>query len=359
MSNGLRSRRKVILDLASMKLGKYKLVFNALYYQHLRRQYEINTRISTILGHKEGFAVSEKSVQNVVRSCDVNDAIQIVHGECASVSSLSDIVIEEDGEIWEGTTMAVNGALFAACFAVERTIQTNCATFAAIRPPGHHAYTDFSRQGGARSISRGFCVRNNVMVAAIYSFLTSNVRNILLIDIDYHHGGGTQHSLTHLQTWLASKNAHIGFASFYNTTVGPMKMKKAKNPSYFVDNMTRIPYDNPTSPLYSNDTLLLDNHRQNLANGLSRLKKFANAVSYDLVIVSTGFDARYDDQVVNSDFRTKQAAKEHLWTYGDFYNVKQQIDNIAAKSLVRSPVFILEGGYGKVDLHSISDIFTK
>jgi acetoin utilization deacetylase AcuC-like enzyme len=54
-----------------------------------------------------------------------------------------------------------------------------------IRPPGHHAETNRAM---------GFCLFNNVAIAASYAITTHNLKRVLIIDWDLHHGNGTQHS---------------------------------------------------------------------------------------------------------------------------------------------------------------------
>ncbi len=57
--------------------------------------------------------------------------------------------------------------------------------FAAIRPPGHHA---------ERNRAMGFCIFNNVAVAAEYALRRHGAKRVLIYDWDLHHGNGTQHS---------------------------------------------------------------------------------------------------------------------------------------------------------------------
>ncbi|KAI8593881.1 hypothetical protein BDZ88DRAFT_447592 [Geranomyces variabilis] len=54
---------------------------------------------------------------------------------------------------------------------------------AIIRPPGHHAESD---------VAMGFCIYNNVAVAAKYLQTQHNVKRIMILDWDVHHGNGTQ-----------------------------------------------------------------------------------------------------------------------------------------------------------------------
>lgn len=54
-----------------------------------------------------------------------------------------------------------------------------------VRPPGHHAEED---------MPHGFCIFNNVVVAANYAKQMHGVKRLLIVDWDIHHGNGTQHA---------------------------------------------------------------------------------------------------------------------------------------------------------------------
>ena len=57
--------------------------------------------------------------------------------------------------------------------------------FCLVRPPGHHA---------ERDQSMGFCLFNNVAIAARWAMKESGMKRIMIVDWDLHHGNGTQHS---------------------------------------------------------------------------------------------------------------------------------------------------------------------
>ncbi len=74
--------------------------------------------------------------------------------------------------------LAAGGTVLAAEHALER----NEPAFALVRPPGHHA---------ERDRAMGFCLYNNVAVAAAHA-LSRGVDRVAIVDIDVHHGNGTQ-----------------------------------------------------------------------------------------------------------------------------------------------------------------------
>ncbi len=76
--------------------------------------------------------------------------------------------------------LSAGGVMAAANAVLNGTVQ-QC--YALVRPPGHHAMADRGM---------GFCVLNNVVVAAQYARAAHGVRKIAIVDWDVHHGNGTQ-----------------------------------------------------------------------------------------------------------------------------------------------------------------------
>ncbi|WP_416674662.1 histone deacetylase family protein [Egbenema bharatensis] len=79
---------------------------------------------------------------------------------------------------WQAATTAVNVALTAQ----ERITQGAPSAFALCRPPGHHAARDFLG---------GYCFLNNAAIAA-QAFCDQGADRVVVLDVDYHHGNGTQ-----------------------------------------------------------------------------------------------------------------------------------------------------------------------
>ncbi len=79
---------------------------------------------------------------------------------------------------WEAATAAVDCTLTALA-----KIQTGArGAFALVRPPGHHAASD---------LYGGYCYLNNAAIAAQY-FVDETRERVAILDVDYHHGNGTQ-----------------------------------------------------------------------------------------------------------------------------------------------------------------------
>ncbi len=79
----------------------------------------------------------------------------------------------------------VASAAAGACLAATDAVLARDATsaFAAVRPPGHHARPQQPM---------GFCLLNNVAIAARYAQRRHGLERVAIVDIDVHHGNGTQ-----------------------------------------------------------------------------------------------------------------------------------------------------------------------
>jgi acetoin utilization deacetylase AcuC-like enzyme len=80
---------------------------------------------------------------------------------------------------WEAALHAAGGAVHAA----ERLLAEGGWAFCGLRPPGHHA---------ERDRAMGFCLFNNVAVAAAHATAELAVERVLVLDWDVHHGNGTE-----------------------------------------------------------------------------------------------------------------------------------------------------------------------
>lgn len=81
-----------------------------------------------------------------------------------------------------GSWAAARAGAACAGTAAQRLLQGERATFALTRPPGHHAGADFFG---------GYCFLNNAAIAA-QTLRDAGVARVAVLDVDYHHGNGTQ-----------------------------------------------------------------------------------------------------------------------------------------------------------------------
>jgi acetoin utilization deacetylase AcuC-like enzyme len=115
-------------------------------------------------------------------------AVARVHdaGYIDSVSKLA-----ADGGGWLDWDTAVSPKSYEAAMlaagagikAVDQGLSTGRKAFMLVRPPGHHA---------SRSRGMGFCLFNNIAVAAAHALYERALERVLIVDWDVHHGNGTQ-----------------------------------------------------------------------------------------------------------------------------------------------------------------------
>jgi acetoin utilization deacetylase AcuC-like enzyme len=81
---------------------------------------------------------------------------------------------------YEAALCAAGGVLAAVEVVMKGEVDN---AFALVRPPGHHAIRDRAM---------GFCIFNNVAIAARFALSRFNLNRVLIVDFDVHHGNGTQ-----------------------------------------------------------------------------------------------------------------------------------------------------------------------
>jgi acetoin utilization deacetylase AcuC-like enzyme len=83
-------------------------------------------------------------------------------------------------ESYQTALFAVGGCLTAVDLVISKRYRN---AFALVRPPGHHA---------SRCTAMGFCIFNNIAICARYLIKKYGLKRILILDLDDHHGNGTQ-----------------------------------------------------------------------------------------------------------------------------------------------------------------------
>ncbi len=169
-----------------MKVG---LVYDPVYLKHDTGQHVENAgRLEAIISCLEQTGFNQQLMLIKPRAASVEE-ISLVHQE-QYISHIQDVAQKGGGWLDADTIMSPDSyeaAIYAAGGGIRATeaVMNGEAdsTFALVRPPGHHAISDRAM---------GFCLFNNVAIAAKYTLLKYRLERILIIDFDVHHGNGTQ-----------------------------------------------------------------------------------------------------------------------------------------------------------------------
>lgn len=163
-----------------------------IYLQHITGEYhpESHHRLEVVYG-----MLQDEDMQDTFRVLSPRPAtreeLQLNHSssyidQVASTAGRSFCSLDPDTttspKSWEAARMAVGGVLVAVDRVMEGEIEN---AFAMVRPPGHHAECNKGM---------GFCLFNNIAIAAHYARQKHLLERILIIDWDLHHGNGTQNS---------------------------------------------------------------------------------------------------------------------------------------------------------------------
>ena len=168
-----------------MKVG---FVYDPIYLKHdTGHHVEIAKRLEAIISHLERTGLKQQLTPIKPRAASVEE-LSLVHDE-HYISHIRDIAQRGGGWLDADTVMSSN-SYEAALYATGGVIRATEAVmdgevdsaFALVRPPGHHATYEQAM---------GFCLFNNVAIAAKYALANYELERILIVDFDVHHGNGT------------------------------------------------------------------------------------------------------------------------------------------------------------------------
>jgi acetoin utilization deacetylase AcuC-like enzyme len=179
---------------------------------------------------------------------------------------------------------------------------------ALVRPPGHHA--ERGRVGG-------FCLFNNIAVAARQAQEVHGADRVLIVDFDVHHGNGTQDIFYNDPTVLYVSIHQFG-AFFYPGTGAISEVGTGSGHGYTVN----IPFP-PGAGDISYMTAFSD-----LVG--PKVKEF----SPDVVLVSAGYDAHWIDPLASA-----------VLSLGGYSNISAKLIEMADDLCGGKILFVLEGGY--------------
>ncbi|MEP7184928.1 MAG: histone deacetylase family protein [Rhodanobacter sp.] len=225
--------------------------------------------------------------------------------------------LDPDTFMSPGSIEAALRAAGAAVAAVDAVMTGNSRqAFCAVRPPGHHA---------TRDQAMGFCLFNNVAVAAAHAIAVHGLKRVAIADFDVHHGNGTQD--------IFEGEPRVMFASSHQS---PLYPDSGGEDETGVGNIV-----NGTLSAGSGS-----HEFRELWN--SRLLPRLDAFKPELVLVSAGFDAHRNDPL--ADIRLGRA--DYAWIGGKLAVLARAH---AGGRLVSS----LEGGYDLEALAASSSAYVN
>jgi acetoin utilization deacetylase AcuC-like enzyme len=298
-------------------MNKTAVIFSPKYYQHNpgRNHPESARRLKAIVNElKRGqlsksrnwrFVEPEKASIENIRLVHDMEYIRFIEVVCKSGGGLLD---SEDTvasrKSFDVALYAVGGTLKAVNLVMEGKFEN---AFAVVRPPGHHA---------ERFRAFGFCIFNNAAIAAKYLLKKFGLKRITILDIDAHHGNGTQEIFYETDEVLYI-SLHQDPRTFPGTGFID-EIGEGKGLGYNV---------NVPLPFRTGDRIYLKAMREIVAPIIKE---------YDpqFMLVSAGLDGHYANPIGNMSLSTL--------CYQEIY---EMIVKLASKVCRGKLVSVLEGGY--------------
>ncbi len=293
-------------------MSKTAYLYDPLYLEHETGQHpecpsrlqSINRKleVSDLFGRLEKPAPRKATLNDIARVHDAGHAPMVARACEEGVHQL-------DGDT-SISTRSYEAALLSAgagLVAVDLVVDGNCDNaFCAVRPPGHHAEHDRAM---------GFCLFNNVAVAARYAQQVKGLERVFIFDWDVHHGNGSQHSFYSDPTVFYSSTHQY---PFYPGT-------GAEDETGTGDGLGAT-LNFPMRP-YASDDDYLGIVENRLIPSMQKFKP-------DLIIISAGFDAHQDDPLAQINLSSECFGK--MTTL-----IRKAANELCAGRLIS----MLEGGY--------------
>ncbi|GCE12167.1 histone deacetylase family protein [Tengunoibacter tsumagoiensis] len=211
---------------------------------------------------------------------------------------------------YEAATMAAGAPLVAVDAVLKGEVDN---AFCLVRPPGHHAVPE---------AAMGFCIFNNVAVAARYALDHYGLERVLIVDYDVHHGNGTQE--------MFYSDPRVLYFSIHQAPFYPgTGLAEERGEGAGLGTTINIPLP-AGAGLETYEPIF----RQVLAPAADRFDP-------QLILVSAGFDAHWKE----TEAQTGLANPGMLLSTVDFSKLNQILLDIARSMCDGKIIFVQEGGY--------------
>jgi acetoin utilization deacetylase AcuC-like enzyme len=255
-------------------------------------------------GHFPDLLREEALEASAAQLASVHDAGYVAELLALDIPPSGHAALDADTILSSSSIEAALRAAGAAVLAVDLVMQGSAdAAFAAVRPPGHHAEP-------ARGM--GFCLFNNVAIAAHHARARWGLKRIAVADFDVHHGNGTQAAF-----W---DDAELFFASSHQIPFYPGT--GARHERGAANNIANAPLPSGTGSHGFREAWRHD------------LLPAIDAFAPELLLVSAGFDAHRDDPLAGL-----------LLDEADYGWITGELCTLARRHCQGRVVSLLEGGY--------------
>jgi acetoin utilization deacetylase AcuC-like enzyme len=211
--------------------------------------------------------------------------------------------LDADTVISPASGEAALHAVGAVCAAVDAVFAGEASSaFCAVRPPGHHAEPD---------AAMGFCLFNNIAIAAEHARKHLGIRRVAIVDFDVHHGNGTQAAF--------SKQPDVLYASTHQSPWYPGTGMASETG---VGNIFNAPLPSGSGSAEFRAAMT------------GKILPAVDVFKPELILVSAGFDAHRDDPLAALNL----VEEDYAWITNELL---QLADRHARGRLVSA----LEGGY--------------
>lgn len=292
-----------------MKVG---YVYDPIYLKHETGYHPENAqRLEAIMAHLEETGLLKQLTLIKPRPATTEE-LAYVH-QASYVSRIQDVASRGGGWLDGDTVMSpdsYDAALYAAGGAIEATDavisgRLNSA-FALVRPPGHHATS---------LTAMGFCLFNNIAIAAQHALKKHKMEKVAIIDFDVHHGNGTQEAFYN--------NPHVLYVSTHQYPHYPGTGTVGETGSGAAEGSTiNIPL-----PSGSGD----EEYRQVFEEIIVPVTRRFHP---EFILVSAGYDLHWKDRLAMMEVST-----------AGFADMVRYIKNLADELCDGKIVITLEGGY--------------
>ena len=295
-----------------MNNSKTGYVFEQIYLDHnLEGHPESAKRLNSIYSKLENDIIFSRLLKINARSatkeelilCHSSDYIERVERVCKNGGGYLDQDTYTNTHTFHAATIAVGGLISLTKAVIENKIKNGIAL---VRPPGHHALAENGM---------GFCIFGNVAIASKAAIKNFNIKKAAIVDIDVHHGNGTQE--------LIGNNPNILFISthqypFYPGT-GAIKEMGTNEAKGTIINIPLQPHTNDESFKIIYEEIIIP-----------ALKKFKP----EIIFVSAGYDSHWMDPLANMGL----SLNGYSW-------ISKKLVETAEEICSGKIVFTLEGGY--------------